>query len=365
MVKDTHLSLTLSVNHSELREIIIRCYEKKKPLLIWGLPGIGKSAEVKASGQVLAKRYNLEYIDTKTPNLHSDKFCVVDTRLAQRDPSDLLGMPDTFVLVRIDDTVKEIPLKVFRELIERNGVSNIEIISYITKWSAPNWLPIEGKGIIFLDEVLQAPPLIRSAAAELIYDRRLGDWVEPEGYIVIGATNRLKEAPIFDISPFLANRFLHVELNCPSVEEWSEWALEKGIDGRIIAYLMAHQSAIYQYSPTVRQRAYPTPRSWEYTSDLIKEITDLNLIELYSSAAVGPHIAGEFRAFLRLTEKLPPIRTYIDEPKKTIIPEEHDLLYSLCASLGEYFRGNKNEKVLKSIVVTLDLLNLSALPSSL
>jgi len=322
--------------------------------LIWGAPGIGKSWTVNEVGKKLAKMYNMEFINTKTPNRYPDMFCVTDIRLAQRDPSDVLGLPDTFAIVQIDKQRVEIPVKVLQQYLA-NG-EKCEIVTFTTKWNPPNWLPREGRGIIFLDELLQAPQLTRSAAAEMIYDGRLGEWVKPDGYLIVGATNRLTEAPIFEISPFLANRFMHVELRCPSVEEFVEWGMANGIDSRILAFLMTHQSAIYKFDPKARQHAFPTPRTWHYTSDMIKGETDLDLIEIYASSCVGPYIAGEFKAFLRLREKLPPIDTYIDKPNTAPIPEEHDLMYSLCASLAEYFRAHKTENVLRSIIIVCNRL---------
>jgi len=349
MVKQ-HISNILTVNHAELERIIMKCYQiKRLPLMIWGAPGIGKSWTVKTSGQKLAKMEGLEFIDTKTPNKHPDKFCVTDIRLAQRDPSDVLGLPDVFAIILQDNSRLEIPVKVLQEYLASG--EECEIITFTTRWNPPSWLPHEGKGIIFLDEILQAPQLTRSAAAEMIYDGRLGEWTKPEGYMIIGATNRITEAPIFEISPFLANRFAHVELRCPSVEEFVEWGMANGIDSRILAFLMTHQSAIYKFDPKARQHAFPTPRTWHYTSDMIKGIDDLDLIEIYSSICVGPYVAGEFRAFLRLREKLPSIDVYINKPNKVPIPEEHDLLYSLCASLAEYFRTHKDKETLRSIII--------------
>jgi hypothetical protein len=348
-----------TVNHAELKKMIVRLYTSKKPLMVWGAPGIGKSAEVREAAEDLAKTLKLDVKDTKTPNKYPKDFCVVDIRLAQRDPSDLLGLPETFALIQLGGKRMEVPAKVLQSYIEKD--EDYETIGYTTRWNAPNWLPVDkdSKGIIFLDELLQAPPLVRSAGAELVYDGRLGEWEKPEGYIILAATNRAIEAPIFEISPFLANRFCHVELRCPSVEEWTTWAIPAKVDTRVISYLQTHESAIYKFNVDSKAHAFPTPRSWAMTSDMIKGIKDISEVELYASATIGPLVAGEFKDFIRMSEKLPPTAEYIAKPRETRLPEnEHDLMYSLCASLGEHYRGDLGNKAsketLRSVAIIAD-----------
>jgi MoxR-like ATPase len=60
-------------------------------------------------------------------------------------------------------------------------------------WAIPSLLPDEkrhGKqGILFLDEITSAPPTVSAAAYQLILDRRLGDYVVPEGWVIFAAGN--------------------------------------------------------------------------------------------------------------------------------------------------------------------------------
>ena len=76
-------------------------------LMIWGAPGIGKSSIVES----VANSNDLE---------------LIDLRISQLAPTDLRGIP-----VPKDD-------KAF--------------------WFPPEFLPTEGKGILFLDEINAAPP---------------------------------------------------------------------------------------------------------------------------------------------------------------------------------------------------------------
>ena len=91
-------------------------------LMIWGAPGIGKSSVVSS----VAKKNNLE---------------LIDLRISQLAPTDLRGIP-----------------------VPANKVAS---------WYPPEFLPKEGKGILFLDEINMAPPAVQGIAQQLILDRKI------------------------------------------------------------------------------------------------------------------------------------------------------------------------------------------------
>lgn len=94
--------------------------------MIWGAPGIGKSSIV---AQVAAA-HGLEF---------------VDVRLSQLAPTDLRGLP-----------------------VPENGRS---------RWYPPEFLPEQGRGVLFLDELNMAPPTMQGIAQQLVLDRRGGsEW---------------------------------------------------------------------------------------------------------------------------------------------------------------------------------------------
>ena len=124
-------------------------------LMIWGAPGIGKSSVVES----VANSNGLE---------------LIDLRISQLAPTDLRGIP-----VPKDD-------KAF--------------------WFPPEFLPTEGKGILFLDEINMAPPAVQGIAQQLILDRKVGSYEVPEGWFIWSAGNRKSDyAAVFDMpapSPF-------------------------------------------------------------------------------------------------------------------------------------------------------------------
>jgi len=84
----------------------------QRAVMIWGPPGIGKSSIVAQ----LATRHGLE---------------LLDLRLSQLAPTDLRGLPVA------------------------DGA--------VSKWLPPEFLPVAGKGILFLDEINMAPPAVQAS----------------------------------------------------------------------------------------------------------------------------------------------------------------------------------------------------------
>jgi hypothetical protein len=296
-----------SVSHSKLKEIIKICYDRRVPLYIWGPPGIGKSCVV---------REVTEELDIK----------LIDTRISQFEPSDLRGLPS---FNKVDKT---------------------------TEWFPPNFLPKEGKGIWFADEINLAPPSIQAATYQLVLDRRLGDYVLPDGWVVMAAGNRIEDkASVFDLPAPLANRFAHIELCVPTAEQWTNWAIENGIDYRLISFINWKPSLLYKFSPDSNERAFPTPRTNELCSKMIKGITDLKIIEELVSCAIGEGAAIEFTAFLKLSKKIN-ADDILNNPKKVTEINEISMKYTIISGISEKYKLSYKED--KSLLnKTLEVVN--------
>lgn len=304
-----------SVNHEKLETLIHATYDKKIPLFIWGATGIGKSTVVKKVSQGIAKKKGLEFSEC---DIEDGRFGFVDVRVSQLDASDLRGLP------KLDG--------------DR------------TRWLIPSWLPSnpKGSGIIFFDELNLAPPMIQASCYQLILDRKLGDYRLPDGWVVIAAGNRLEDrANIFEMASPLANRFIHIELSVPSSNDWMDWALKNDIDSKIISFLQFKPSMLFKFDNNSKEKAFPTPRSWEYVSKLIKDVDNENELSMLVSAAVGEGVALELCAFIKLSKQVD-INEILKNPDTAEIPTEISLKYSLISALPEHYR--KNDKLLEKIM---------------
>ncbi|KKM84221.1 hypothetical protein LCGC14_1301490 [marine sediment metagenome] len=296
------------VTHEELKEDIGVAYATKTPLFIWGAVGIGKSAIVREVAEDLAKIENLE---VSTDANEKDTFGFIDVRISQLEPSDLRGLP-------IQDL--------------ENGT---------TKWLVPNWLPKnkDSKGLLFLDELNLSPPSIQAVAYQLILDRRIGDYVLPSGWMIVSAGNRIEDrCNVFDMSSALCNRFIHTELQVPSVNDWTEWATSNNIDSRIVAFINFKADSLFKADDKNKTKSFPTPRSWVFCSRLIEGKKQDKTTDRLIASAVGEGTAREFSGFLRLQTKIN-IADILKNPKQVKTLKAVDLKYVLIGTISEKYKA--------------------------
>jgi hypothetical protein len=127
---------------SRLYEALHALIGERVPLHIWGSCGVGKS-------QIVGKVAN------------DLNFQFLDIRAVQLDPVDLRGLP--------------------------------RIAADQTEWVPPKFLPTDGKGILFRDELTSAPQMTQAGCYQLVLDRKLGEYVLSDGWVVIAAGNPASE----------------------------------------------------------------------------------------------------------------------------------------------------------------------------
>lgn len=242
--------------------------------MIWGPPGIGKSSIV---GQ-LAQEHQFRFIDL---------------RLSQLAPTDLRGLP-----------------------VADNGLS---------KWYPPEFLPQDGAGILFLDELNMAPPAMQGVAQQLILDRRVGSYAVPEGWFIWAAGNRKEDrAAVFDMPAPLANRFIHLQVE-PDFESFKAYALTQNIHEQIIAFLSFRSTLLHKVDP--QQPAWCSPRSWVMASSLHWAGLDL-------APAIGEAAAAEFAAYIQLYQTLPDLTPILEGNGSRIsFPSEPSTRYATVVGL--------------------------------
>ena len=304
-----------------VKEVLARALELREnsddpkivqPIHLWGPPGIGKSAIPK---QVAEDR----------------KMGFVDMRLAQRDPTDLRGIPAV-----IDGKARWLPppelptdhwcLDCHKPLHERDLVREGKKV----KCAICQGENLTDKGILFLDELTSAPPLTQASAYQLTLDRQIGEYTLPHGWYVIAAGNRIEDrAVVYRMSTALANRFSHIDFE-PNLEDWTDWAIGAKVDTNIIAFLNWRPELLFAFNPESNEKAFPTPRSWEFASNTIKFSTKTLLAELLEGT-VGKGTTAEFMAFLKVQTELPDLNTIFNGDNT--VPKRMDLKYALISAL--------------------------------
>jgi hypothetical protein len=328
----------MEINHNQMQEIIKRAYKCKKPVDFKGRPGIGKSDGVKFAGCELAseeKRKLFEWnempltdkIDLLNPGMLKDKFLLVDMRLSSRLQEDLTGFP------RVD--------------------------AKFAQWVPPLLVSVlscpDAHGIFFLDEANHVPPTMSKILYQILNDHQIGEVPISKNVLILSCGNMITDkSTVFDEDRPVCNRRLNYTLKIPTLDEWIPWAVDHGVDMRIIGYLQWKQSNLFKFDADSKDLSFPSPRSWKMASDMINEITDLDDVKMYVAGAVGEGIAIEFCAFLKLRDKVD-VKTILNNPKmreKYSGPDHIDTKYSIVTGIVEYYA--KDKKVLDNVLaVTL------------
>jgi len=287
---------------SEVANHIQNSYKARTPLFIWGPPGVGKSDVMRQVAKTM-------------------KVNLIDQRLSQMDPTDLKGIP------YVDDA----------------GYS---------RYAVPGFLPQverDGEyGFLFLDELNTAPQSMQAAGYQLILDRRLGDYVLPDGWVCFAAGNRAEDRAIsVRMSTALGTRFGHIDFEVDR-EEWKTWAHSHGIDSTIISFMNFRTNLLHKMD--VNARTSPTPRTWEMLNRHLPYVTPQTEYDTYASF-IGEGAAGEFSAYKKMARELPEFDVIMAEPGKIPVPDtsKTSIMYAVAGMLSSRATLDNFKDVMKYI----------------
>jgi hypothetical protein len=291
---------TVTVNGA--KAALRHAFKRKRPVFLWGPPGIGKSDSIHQLGTEM--------------DAH-----VIDVRLSLWEPTDIKGIP---YFNSIDNTMS---------------------------WAPPIELPTEELAskypfvILFLDEMNSAPPSVQAAAYQLILNRRVGTYHLPDNVIVVAAGNREADKGVTYRMPApLANRFVHLELRV-DFDDWFQWAVNNNIHKDVVGYISFAKQDLYDFDPKTASRSFATPRSWSFVSELLEdELNDSTLSDLVSGA-VGEGTGVKFMAHRKVAGRMPNPTDILSGKVKELKVKEISAMYSLTVSLCYELKDAAQKKV--------------------
>ncbi|MDH5465413.1 MAG: AAA family ATPase [Thiovulaceae bacterium] len=283
-----------------LKETLQALIAEKLPAFVWGSPGIGKSAIIKE----IAEDLSIDFIDL---------------RFSLLAPTDLHGIP----FLQED----------------------------VTSWALPDFLPRDDTkaGILFLDELNEASVSVQAAAYQLILDRKIAGYELPSNWAIIAAGHH-ENAQMIEarLSPLLANRFVHFELDL-SVDDWRTWAYANHIDHMIISFLSAYPDLLSTFDTNTKSHSFATPRSWEFVDTILKSKIETSKILESIGGAVGHENAASFLTYRETLEELPDYHA-IFEGRSSLYPQEATALYKLASILVTQALRNPEKIVLNNML---------------
>ena len=263
---------------------------KKRPIFLWGPPGIGKSDIVHQIGADL--------------NAH-----VIDVRLSLWEPTDIKGIP----------------------YFDSNDSKMV--------WAPPVELPDVAFAakheniILFLDEMNSAAPSVQAAAYQLILNRKVGTYTLPDNVFIVAAGNREADKGVTYRMPApLANRFIHLEMRV-DFDNWFDWATMNRVHKDVVGFLTFSKKDLYDFDPKSASRSFATPRSWSFVSELLEDDLDDGTTTDLVAGAIGEGLAVKFMAHRKVASSMPDPTDILSGKVKELKSKEVSAMYSLTVSL--------------------------------
>ncbi|GAB2964320.1 MoxR family ATPase [Micromonospora polyrhachis] len=274
------------------------------PVLLWGEPGIGKSATLQQLADGLGTP-----LETVIASVH--------------EPSDFAGLP----IVGADPAVDGVPM------------------------APPDWavrIARRGEGLIFFDELSSAPPAVQAALLRVVLERRVGSLELPPRVRIVAAANPpTSAADGWHLSPPLANRFVHLHwvhnpqvvarglagtwpaVEMPTVDRNRLDSAVARARGTIAGFLTARPGLTHHLPADAESRggAWASPRSWEMVLRLLAfHHAARTGQEAFRAAVVGAVGDGAGLEFLNYLDELdlPDPERVLADPDAFRLPERGD-----------------------------------------
>ena len=292
-----------TVTSTQARKSLLKAFKVQRPLFLWGPPGIGKS----------------ELVEGITNELGG---LMIDLRLGQMEPTDIRGIP----FYNKDSGKME--------------------------WAPPVELPDEETAsqypivVLFLDELNSAAPSVQSAAYQLILNRRIGKYILPKNVVMVAAGNRESDKGVTYRMPTpLANRFIHQEMKV-DFASYQTWAVLNGIHKDVVGYLSFAKQDLYDFDAKSASRAFATPRSWTFVSQLLDdEDSDDDTLTNLVAGTVGEGLAVKFMAHRKVAGRMPKPEDILSGKVKDLNVKEVSAMYSLVISMCYELKDAVENKV--------------------
>jgi hypothetical protein len=193
------------------------------------------------------------------------------------------------------------------------------------------------RAILALEELNLAAHSVMAACYQLIFDRRLGDYIVPAGVMIVATGNRDGDKCFTNKLPKpLANRFVHLEM-VPHNDDWMAWAVAHGIDPAIIGYLSRFPSKLMDFQPDSPVHSFATPRSWEAVSKITTQSqVSREVLHALINGAIGTAIGTEFLLHRSLMADMPDAHDILNGKVTTFKPNAEyatQIAYSTAVQL--------------------------------
>ena len=206
----------MAVDFATFSQIVTHVTNVRKPVLLRGRHGIGKSTVV------------YQFADSKNME-------VVERRASQMTEGDLVGLPS----------------------VDNNS----------TRFNPPDWFKAacDRPVVLFLDEVDRATLEVRQGIFELTDSRKLNGHKLHDDTLIFAAVNGGEHGAQYQVGemdPAELDRWTVFDIE-PSVEDWLSWASDSGISQEVFNFVNQNRAHLEHTDDFEPNKVYPSRRSWE------------------------------------------------------------------------------------------------------
>lgn len=265
--EDPQAKYNVIVDNKTLRSIIKRHINNSKlaRLMVWGAPGIGKTAILTT------------VIDEISAEQGKDYSLIVKT-LSNETPDNFMLPKYTADNLRAEDVPK----------------------TWMPVWKPTGDKKVDeeldakcGRGLLFIDELSRATPQVQNVILPLINEGVINGWRLGSGWTIICASNRDEDdlSGQTKIGNALGNRFAQVYYE-PCVKTWREWADKQGFISPLLTQWLSMPEGetlaggkYFYWDPNEGDSGYDdthimcTPRSWTNAMRDLAEYVNTGTLE--------------------------------------------------------------------------------------
>lgn len=286
--------------------------------MLHGATGVGKTSVIDETAGELKEEYDL-----------SD-FRAINFRLSQKEQGDLVGLPQDKEMLpcpfclgngydhRSERVLhgkrhlmqhiykmhgSEIPSDLtYQQVMDTIRSKYAHLIQIRTAFSVPIDLPTSGYGVLHLDELNRARKDVRDAAFELVWERKLGKYSLPDGWIIVCSVNPPSEKYIVhELDAAMVARYLHIRFT-PEVDEWHDYAARRKLYEPIRRFVHEYPNFLGNEMTKLAYEPVYCPRTMEMAGWILEGL-DEDLIYEVVAGLLGTEAATSYMSMINSKER--------------------------------------------------------------
>ena len=190
-------------------------------------------------------------------------------------------------------------------------------------------------GIWNLDELPQAFLANQNLCSQIVNEYRLGEHLISQGITICCTGNKPENKAGTTTMPMhLRDRLMFISIE-PDHKDFLDYAAKHALHRWVRAFIGKNPAYLHKFEVGVN--AFPSSRSWERTSELLKMGHAPHILNECLAGQIGDGMAAQFLAWVKVEDRMPSAEDVIKNPESVPVFENRDadILHMLMASLVE------------------------------